>query len=183
MIINITGPNGSGKSTLVHKLLGDATLVTEHKDSNDKIYGYSFKIGKRKIGIVGRYITACGGCDSISSQKEVRRLVKKFAESHDHVIFEGVIVSTCFNTYHKFLQTLEKPFTFFILLPPVDTCIARVKKRRAARGDDLNFNEDNLRSKHRYITNVAERCANEEIPHVFWNKKASASDALRELLK
>ena len=98
MIINIRGTSGSGKSTLV-RALGTARggmnakwgVDPTGKSGRDAVLGYVTEDGQ--IGIPGRYVTACGGCDTIKTQDEAQRRVRWLAALHPHVVFEGLLIS------------------------------------------------------------------------------------------
>lgn len=162
MIVQVIGPNGAGKSTVVRRLLkadGEPLYGT-----HELILGYS--VPRYQTGVVGRYTSPCGGCDTISSQDEVKARIKKFAKHYKHVVFEGVIVSTCFGSYLDFLTELGKPFTFAFLLPTIEECTRRVEKRRTARDAKGTWNKDALVSKHNYVSRMLQRCKDEGIKHV-----------------
>lgn len=151
MIVSIRGTNGSGKSTLVRnymsKLVG-IEPVTEIGTS--KIIGYQ---GRNRtgntVGIVGRYETDCGGCDTIKTQDLVVRRVKSQAH-FGHVVFEGVIVGDIYGRY-KALADEYPPgvFVFAYLNTPLEVCLARVAERRARKGKDpTDFNATLVEQKY-----------------------------------
>ena len=83
MIINIRGTSGSGKSTVVYE------LMEEFGESQMKFKGkteaHCIQTKWGKVYAIGRYETACGGCDGVPTQDEVCRLVRKYSKK-GHVI-------------------------------------------------------------------------------------------------
>lgn len=141
MIVSIRGTNGSGKSTLVRNYMRKLIGV-EPTTELGKVIGYS---GRNRtgnlVGIVGRYETDCGGCDTIKTQDLVIARVKNAAH-FGHAIFEGVIVGDIWGRY-KALSDEYAPgeFVFAYLNTPLKLCLERVAERRARKGKDpTDFN-------------------------------------------
>lgn len=145
MILNIRGTSGSGKSWIVYELmkLCGATEQLHDADGADhgKVIGYS--LFDNKLGVVGRYETACGGCDTIKTQDEIRSRVEIFATLHDHVLFEGLLVSQIYQRYADMAREHGEEFKFLCLDTPLDVCIARVEVRRLVAGNSKPFNPNN----------------------------------------
>lgn len=143
MIVSIRGTNGSGKSTLVRSYMHKLQVVEPVTElGGNKIIGYqgTNRVGNT-VGIVGRYETDCGGCDTIKTQDLVIQRVKDQAH-FGHVVFEGVIVGDIYGRY-KVLSDEYPPgvFVFAYLNTPLEICLERVAKRRAAKGKDpTDFN-------------------------------------------
>jgi thymidylate kinase len=141
MIVSIRGTNGSGKSTLVRSYMKTLSKVVPTEELG-KIIGYSgYNRTGNYVGIVGRYETDCGGCDTIKTQDLVVERVKNAAH-FGHCVFEGVIVGDIYGRW-KALSDEYAPgeFVFAYLDTPLELCLERVGKRRAAKGKDpTDFN-------------------------------------------
>lgn len=129
---DIRGTHGSGKSWLVHEILRQHT----HKEiigDDARLLGYHLPL--LDVAVVGRYATACGGCDGISKADEVCRRVRLFATQYKHVILEGILVAHTFQRYSNLATELKDyGYTFYFLDTPLEKCIERVAARRAAKG-------------------------------------------------
>lgn len=139
MIGNIRGTSGSGKSTLVRALaeaLGGWTPILAAQDvlkgKRNKPLGYVTK--QLDVAIVGRYETDCGGCDTVKTQDEICGRVREFHKHHDHVVFEGLLISHIYGRYRDLARELP-PFAMMFLDTPLDVCVERVKARRASKGN------------------------------------------------
>lgn len=166
MIVNIRGTSGAGKSHLVYSLIAvgkglvpvfPETLSREealerytYTKERSKIMGYCLNqevSSVPSIGIVGKYETTCGGCDTIKTQDRVVETVSQFARRYDHVVFEGLLVSQIYQRYADFAkrsqELISQPTTWLCLNTPLNVCIARVIARRQAAGNLKPFNPDN----------------------------------------
>ena len=142
MILNVRGTNGSGKSTLAFTLLGspetratvplaDYTVERKNGPSGRSVAGYA--VPERDLIIVGRYSTACGGCDGIPTQDLVKRAVMRARELASNVFFEGIIVSTLYRGYQTLSNELkgrfDDPLTWAYLDTPLEICLERIQAR------------------------------------------------------
>lgn len=158
MIINIRGTSGSGKSTLIRHLMNEAEFVgpiqpTTAPFTGKQVIGYGLEgletFDERDVLVVGRYETACGGCDGIKTQDEVCERVRRFNRL-GHVVFEGLLISHIYSRYkllHEELATPTQPYLWLFLDTPLDVCLSRVQQRRAAAGNDKPFNPVNTTQK------------------------------------
>lgn len=215
MIINIRGTSGSGKTHLARELMaamenvnpipGDSQiggLGTHYpRNKNSKAIGYAGtytypdKI-PHHVSIVGRYETACGGCDTIKTQDEICDRVRAFATRGD-VVFEGLLVSVLYDRYAKLATELMNvynrvkpvneaalkrdldtfpPFIFAFLDTPEELCVERVKQRRIAAGNTQPLNETNTREKWHICQRVAEKLTAAGLPVVWINHENALSD-------
>jgi len=177
MIINIRGTSGSGKSTVmrrVMKQLGEPQLIK----LKGKIMDYKIPTQWGDVYILGRYETPCGGCDGIPTQDEVRRRVRKYSKK-GHVLFEGLIVTSCYGKYRDLFRKSKQPYSFLFLKTNIETCIKRVEARRAKRGTTKPLNPANTIAKYKCNMRVIERCEEDGEPflHVGGNK------AVEEILR
>src|SRR5690242_7858549 len=127
MIINIRGTNGSGKSTLVTSLM--RTYGTVSLEVEGKAIGYYSN--SLSAYFVGRYATACGGCDTIKTQAETKQRVADWSQSGD-VIFEGILVSTIFGPWLEFSKN-HGGMIWAFLDTPLELCLERIQIRNGGK--------------------------------------------------
>ncbi len=165
MVIGIMGTSGSGKSTIVHNLL--EKYDSEPIVSKGKIIAHRIDFPGQTVYAIGKYTTQCGGCDGIPTQDEVCRRIKYYAKK-GHVLFEGLLVSSCFGRYAKLLPRLGAHRIAF-LNTPLRTCISRVKKRRKAAGNTKPFNPANTEAKFFQMKKARVRAAR-DFPELIWGE-------------
>lgn len=205
-IINIRGTSGSGKSTLVRALMDSLTDVKPVMkilgDDKEAVRGYIGRNGENAVGIVGRYETDCGGCDTIKTQDEIAQRVNHFS-TRGAVVFEGLLISVLhsryrdmargFNDIHKRTEnytlpllgketTTFPPFIFAFLDTPLDVCLARVEERRARKGNTKPFNPQNTIDKWHTCQVVADKFEADGLP-VVWLDHTNPLPQLQDLLK
>jgi len=178
MIINISGTSGSGKSTVVRKIMRKfpTTPIMQGK----KVQDYRVETPWGDLYVIGRYETPCGGCDTIPSQKEVRRRIRKYAKK-GHVLFEGLIVSSCYGSYFKMLKRMKQPYLFVFLSTSIETCIRMVEKRRKARGDTRPLDPTNTIAKAKMLERVRERCKEDGANHIVVSRNRAVEEILCQL--
>lgn len=151
MIINIRGTSGSGKSTVVRSIMamGAASPIGDNEKKPD---GYIVQIPSldRNVCVVGPYVTACGGCDQISTQDEICDRIRAYS-TLGHVLVEGLLMSHSFARYAALDRELFEKGQHCIwafLDTPLDVCLDRVRwrreERRAAKGGE--FKELNVKN-------------------------------------
>lgn len=148
MIVNIRGTSGSGKSSVVRAMMGYALTTQTLYDAQGKVTGYECKYAKGigTVRYVGRYETACGGCDTIKTQDEVENRVRDWHSENYHVVFEGLLISTIYARWAQLARDCQ-PFKFVFLDASIELCIYRVKQRRKAAGNEKEFNTRNTENK------------------------------------
>jgi hypothetical protein len=119
-----------------------------------------------------------GGCDGIRTQDEVHRRIRAVFGKWDHVLFEGMTVTTSVGTYFKFLRDLAPGDHLFAFLhPPVDVCVERVLGRRAARGADVTkFDPEGVVRHHAFVTRAIERAKAFGAPYMVLSWKRPLAD-------
>lgn len=165
MIVNIRGANGTGKSTLVSRFIDEgggrshmvdlASFVSGKKNTPKRVEGYGCTIAGKGIVVVGAYRTDCGGCDGIKTQALVKDSVMRAAKIADHVIFEGVIVSTIFQGYADLNNTLRDQghdYLWAYLDTPLDVSLARIQQRNGGKPINEALVADKFRSIQRTQT-------------------------------
>ena len=146
-IIQVRGTSGSGKSTVmraVMKQLGEFHGVTVAGRKQPMYYQLDWRHGSSKpvgfdLCVLGHYATACGGCDTIGSAKAVIELIDSM-KHWDVILCEGLLLSEDVkNTLTLPIDRLKVLF----LTTPLDTCLERIKGRRATAGNDKPLNVAN----------------------------------------
>lgn len=139
MILNIRGTSGSGKSTLVTTLMErDPDTSPIWSEDKRRIVGYELRpYATGRLRVVGKYETACGGCDGIKTQDEVCERVREYAPMGP-VLFEGLLISHIYARYqalhHELTAGGHGPYYWLFLDTPLEVCLDNVRKRREARG-------------------------------------------------
>jgi hypothetical protein len=162
-IINIRGTSGSGKTMAVRKLM--ARYRSEpFGESDRKPDGYVLmadpKLDVRLTYVIGSYENVCGGCDGIHTQEEARQRVRTYVNT-GHVIFEGLLLSTIFDSYRLFdreMTGLGHKYIWAFLDTPIQLCIDRVKSRRAERSETKPLDESKTRSKWETMRRIQMKC-------------------------
>ncbi len=150
-IVSLRGTSGSGKSTVAFKLF-EAFPREELFDIQGKIAGYKVDASsagvKAPIFVLGKYTTACGGCDSIPTQQLAADMAVGFHRK-GHVLMEGLLASAA-GPKGAVTATIQETgeAVFAVLDTPVELCLDRVRARRKARGDERPLNEKNTRDKY-----------------------------------
>ena len=151
MIINIRGTHGSGKSTLVAGLLASHPHVPLGEGKRPEGYKVTAAGLKRPVYVVGPYTTACGGCDAVQPYDLIWPRVEEYAKK-GHVLFEGALVSSSVGNIGRAMAARrQKDCVVCFLDTPVEECLVRIQRRRAARGDERPLNPANTVSKHQSV--------------------------------
>lgn len=165
MVIDIRGTSGSGKTTVARGILEAGSSVPIR--SGD---GGFFDRGKpecyeviipqvpKRVYVLGSYEQTCGGADSIGTQDEICRLVRKYAQQ-GHVVVEGLLMSHLFSRYLALDRELAPiHYVWAFLDTPLELCLERVQARREARGVAKKpFNPKNTTQKWHDIKRVREK--------------------------
>lgn len=104
---------------------------------NKAIIGYY--IPELNLFIVGKYETACGGCDSISTQDEICYRIEIALKKGWSVLFEGLICSHIAKRYADiYLKNMSKGITvkYIFLNTPLEVCKENINKRRIKAGKE-----------------------------------------------
>ena len=153
VIVNIRGTNGSGKSTAATRYM-ETIGVEEELKQGGKTWAYRLRNG---VSVLGRYTTACGGCDTVKTFADVKDGVTALARL-GAVIFEGVLWSTCFKPSVELAQSLpQHHFIFGMLDTTADECLRRVLVRRKQAGNEKPFDPTKQQKKHVTIARIQRR--------------------------
>lgn len=195
-IVNIRGTSGSGKTTAVRYVMKKLGVVSNIVSSKSKAPGastrYRLQYGKRVVGyrlsggvlVVGRYETACGGCDGIKTQEEIVERVKKFAYMGEVVLFEGLTLGTIYTRYYELSALLKKSghrFIWAFLDTPIDVCIKRVLKRRRLAGNTKPFNTKHTEAKFRSINSAKQHAITDKERVMTLNGKCAGKQLLKRI--
>jgi hypothetical protein len=165
MIIEICGPSGGGKTHLMRALMARHGVIA-HRDDRARDVGYSGTLpGGETFYVIGDYRRVCGGAEAMT-QAAIKECIWTADRRYDHVLFEGLMASTCFGTYAAlFRERAAGRHCFAFIRPPYEVCAERVAARRAARGDARPL-KNSSGYFHSYIGNAIGRAQAMGAPHV-----------------
>lgn len=192
MIHNLKGTSGSGKSYIARALMAalEAAGWTRNpvfRDGRKKPIAYEFAPSDPAgipVAVLGHYETPCGGCDTIHNMADVFELVRRYHDSRYNVFFEGVIVGVDFRLTHQ-LHKDGLPLRVILLDTPIETCVASVNDRRAARAKPGQIPEPldpkNTLAKFRASKGACERLTREGADVRILDRAGALELVLREL--
>lgn len=138
MIIQIRGTSGSGKSTVVRRILNYfGSWSFQYIKGRKKPLFYTHSNG---LVILGHYESPCGGCDTIGSARAIYDLIQRLQAPR--VLCEGLLLSEDV----KWSSQLDNLRALF-LTTPVEVCLARIRVRRLAAGNNKPLSEKNTRNR------------------------------------
>lgn len=159
-VVLLKGTSGSGKTYIAEQIMAALGPHTGTFDlgPKGKLGGYLWP--DKKVAVLGRYESACGGCDSMSwkgAADDIEAKIAELVEAEYDVFFEGLIVATW--GVDRMIRVGNLPKTDFYvvhLTTPLDQCVSSVEARRAARaaaeGKELKpLDPANTASKHRSL--------------------------------
>lgn len=143
MIFNLRATHGAGKSTVITDLLKKYpnTPISPSKTGRPEGYKVTIPELSKPLYVVGPYATACGGCDAIQPYDLIWPRVVAYAKK-GHVLFEGALVSSSVGEIGRSMAA-RKDCVVGFLDTPLEVCLARIGKRREARGDVRPLNPHN----------------------------------------
>jgi len=147
MIVSLRGTHGSGKSHIVRQILQRYNAQPERTDKKGRPVNYVMQLANgSSLYVVGCYVNACGGCDSIQPYSEIWPRIERFADL-GHVLFEGALVSSSYGNIGRATERYGDECVFAFLDTPLEVCLARIQARRTARGDMRPINPKNTQGK------------------------------------
>lgn len=176
MIINIRGTSGSGKSTIVYNLMDIWPWKPCVQPGSKKWSAVQIDSPHGIIYAIGSYQTQCGGCDGVPTQDEVCRRVRYYAK-RGHVLFEGLIVTSCYARYRDLMDELGD-YKMCFLNTPLRTCISRVKKRRKKKGNNKPFNPANTEAKFHQTRRTIERAEEDNVDYQILDYKHATEEVI-----
>lgn len=157
-VINVRGTSGSGKSTLIRRLIEmypEKLPVHVPGRKQPIMYKLTGSDVLEDVAVIGHYETACGGCDTITSQDRVFEIVRAQMKE-TAVIFEGLLISAEFNR----TKALDDDCDLYVvqLDTPLQTCLDSVNMRRKEKKPDAEeVNPKNTESKWKGTRKTCER--------------------------
>lgn len=154
-IIQIRGTSGSGKSTVMREVM-------------NRLRGFPlafkpvFVEGRKKplyyfngsVSVLGHYESPCGGCDTIAGHETLYNLALERVKV-GHVLAEGLLLSEDVKWTSRLAA--EEEVRIIFLSVPLETCLDRIRGRRAARGNDKPLNVGNTTRRVGVISRARER--------------------------
>jgi hypothetical protein len=163
MLFNPRGTNGSGKTTVATALVppkeSERLVLFETKTKAGRpkdVIGYR---SAENVILVGRYDTACGGCDGISTQDEiVQAIAAAHALAPRAIVYEGLLISGLYGRYFELARYYQSMtgmrHVMAFLDTPLDLCIQRTRERTQK---PPTWDPSNVQSKHRAVRRCRER--------------------------
>jgi adenylate kinase family enzyme len=158
-VIKVHGCSGAGKTTAVRALMKRCSIVSPIPEpgAKGKPEAYMCSLpALAPIYVLGSYETTCGGMDTVGTAQEVMGLLDKYIPK-GHVVFEGLLQSTYYGAMGLHSLQFKDRYIYAFLDTPIDLCLERVVKRRAASGITRPFNPQLTRNKHETILNLKRR--------------------------
>ena len=155
--INIRGTGGSGKSTVVKRImeLYGAHRRPEFVDGRKRPIRYQLGGLPAPLVVLGHYETACGGCDTIKTVDQVYQEVRGALEINCHVLYEGIM---CQDDVRRAVElSKEHKLHVIRLSTPIEECLAGIRARREARGEEKPLNEKNTRGRYESVIRTCAR--------------------------
>ena len=139
-VVSIRGTHGSGKSTIVRKILDkyphEVIESCGPPGTRLKTTGYAvFLPTGRTLYVAGPYKTPCGGCDAIQPYSNIWPDIEHALGEECDVLFEGALVSSSYGSIGHAMNEYAPEAVFAFLDTPLQTCLDRIKARRAAKGN------------------------------------------------
>lgn len=161
MIINIRGTGGSGKTTLANRIMELYDAREEKRDEvegRQRVVAYLLTKSLRvPLYVLGKYTTATGGCDTLPNLDLVYELVRQSAGHPAHVLFEGIMASeevtravACHKAHPGQLLVVQ-------LATPLEVCLASIRARREARGEEKPLNPKNTTERLKRVQRACDR--------------------------
>lgn len=163
-IVQLVGTSGSGKTTIAREIMqryGKTTPVIPPGRRVPEAYMVVPPLGKLPLYVLGSYENKCGGVDTIGSAADLLELIDRYAKGGNHVLFEGLLISTYYGLLGKGLEKYHPHVVRCFLTTDIEVCIQRVIVRRAERKTKTPFNEDNTRNRMTAIAGFKRRLKKE----------------------
>lgn len=150
-VLQIRGTSGSGKTYVMRRIMdcvGD--WQAEHIPGRKRPLLYQTLEGSEwgRLVVLGSYEATCGGCDTIGSARAVFDLVLDVQQrlNPNVTLCEGLLLSED-TKWSSQLQDLK----IYYLSTPLECCLAQIKQRRLATGNDKELNPANTANRVKVI--------------------------------
>ena len=162
LLVNIRGTNGSGKSTIPISLKDDPDMYEVVKPYQGKPKKILTVFPNYGWVALGDYSNPTGGLDKFPNkaftEKVLYYALKKFPEYN--ILMEGILAATTYSTYADLFREVQDSYgiqpVIYYLMPPVETCIERIKKRNGGK----EFKENLVWDKYRMMERGIEKFKN-----------------------
>jgi hypothetical protein len=172
MIIQIRGTSGSGKSTVMRRVMEGAGTWIAHNQEGRKRPLYYTCNDLKGVAVLGHYESACGGCDTVGSAREVFELILSLPQYT--ILCEGLLLSEDV----KWSSQLKDLHVLF-LTTPLEQCLTQIKQRRTEAGNEKPLNPENTSNRVATIERARVKLSQVEGVHCY---RCSANQAPRIIL-
>lgn len=132
IFVKLGGCNGSGKTGVVRAVLG-ITKATPYQTDAKKVFAYRGAWAEVPVWVLGSYLTACGGMDSMGLKEDLRALFHDYVNKPGIIIGEGLIFGKTYGYFGEWLyehQTKKRKTLWAFMGTPFEECAERVENRR-----------------------------------------------------
>lgn len=131
-IVLLSGTSGSGKTYIAEQVM--AALGPPERTLPLGPRGHPGALVWPGVTVMGKYTTACGGCDALSwkgASDDIERVVAEEVGRGQRVLLEGLMVGTW--GVPRMLRLVPLGLVVVQLATPADECVAAIERRRAQR--------------------------------------------------
>jgi hypothetical protein len=190
MILNIRGTSGQGKTTIARAVMAKYPERIPIKAAGlfgniapDKLIGYVCQgtNDHNRLGVIGKYETACGGCDTLPSIQTVYDIIYKFLEKlgpNSDILYEGLVVQS--DTRRAIELAKKHPMVILTLNESLEICQKAIQARRDAKGSTKSFHRDLGADEYSRMSAQKRRFLDAGIPYGMLNT-AIKNDAITRL--
>lgn len=191
-VIQVRGTSGSGKSTAMRhmlELIEPKPLVyattRSRNPAHQRVRVYKGHLDGARVYVLGDYSPHrnAGGCDTIPKIDEVIELTKTYGtRERAIVLLEGLLLAHSWGAFGEFAhETFGERYINAFLDTPVEKCLKRVVKRRAAKGQDTEGEraekiEKNVRADYHRVELCYDRVVNRGGVRIDINHKDSKAE-------
>jgi hypothetical protein len=183
VIVNVRGANGAGKTFVVRQFISSGWNGTDFK-SGDRVLGHFVNHGGYITLVVGSYYgDGSGGVDRMKNADEMFDVLEAGLLLADHVIFEGILVSTTFGKLGEWAAKHRNQFAIVHLDTSLNDCLRNIETRRARSGRDHKEpqSKEKIEAKIKAINGAVKRFRDEGFT-VHSVSSATAAAFIHELL-
>jgi hypothetical protein len=98
-----------------------------------------------RLIVPGHYETPTGGTDTLKTVDQTYELVRSGAAGGNHVLFEGIMAGDDVTRTTQLAR--EFPFSVIALDTPIEECLAGIRARREAKGNEKELDPKNTVSR------------------------------------